>query len=453
MPNVTIAASSASVWWLRLLTMWAACLLSLAVSAHDIPAEVTVQAYLRPAGERLRLIVRVPLKAMRDVDYPRRAGGYLDLAQVGPALHEAAALWIADNLRLYETDRLLASPTIVDARISLETDRSFSTFEGALAHFNAPRLPVDNAVFWEQLLMDVMIDYTIASERSEFSVHPRLERLGIRTKTVLRYVLPDGAVRAFEYHGDQGLIRLDPRWHHAALRFVQSGFEHILAGADHLLFLLCLVIPFRRFVPLVVIVTGFTVAHSITLIASAFGAGPDALWFPPLIETLIALSIIYVALENIVGASVDRRWMIAFGLGLVHGFAFSFELRQNLQFAGEHLVTALLAFNVGVELGQILVLLLLVPLLNVLFRVVPERLGTIIISAFIIHAAWHWMVERGSELSRFPVPTLDAAALASLTRWIMALVALAGIAWIVSVIRQHRNRGEPRIDPTKRHEA
>ena len=64
----------------------------------------------------------------------------------------------------------------------------------------------------------------------------------------------------------------------------------------------CLVIPFRRIRPLVAIVTSFTVAHSITLIASASGFAPDALWFPPLIEVLIAMSIVYMALENIVGA-------------------------------------------------------------------------------------------------------------------------------------------------------
>ena len=69
-----------------------------------------------------------------------------------------------------------------------------------------------------------------------------------------------------------------------------------------------------------------------------------------------------MALENIVGAStVHRRWMITFGFGLVHGFGFSFALRQTLQFAGSHLLTSLLSFNVGVELGQLLVLVLLIP--------------------------------------------------------------------------------------------
>src|SRR4029453_18479606 len=154
-----------------------------------------------------------------------------------------------------------------------------------------------------------------------------------------------------------------------ALRFVVSGFWHILEGTDHLLFLCCLVIPFRRLRPLIIIVTSFTVGHSISLIPSAFGFVPDALWFPPLIETLIAVTIVYMALENIVyaamgklGRDVSRRWIIAFGL--VHGFGFSFALRQSLQFAGGHLLTALFGFNLGVEIGPIAVLLVLIPLLN-----------------------------------------------------------------------------------------
>src|SRR5260370_32821268 len=186
------------------------------------------------------------------------------------------------------------------------------------------------------------------------------------------------------------------------------GFFHILVGTDHLLFLFCVLIPFRRWRPLIAVVTSFTVAHSLTLIASAFNLGPDALWFPPLIETLIAISILYMALENIVGSNLQRRWMITFAFGLVHGFGFSFVLRETLQFAGPHLLTALLAFNVGVELGQLLVIVLLFPALGLLFRFVPERIGTIVLSALVAHTAWHWMLERGDRLSQFPWPALDA---------------------------------------------
>ena len=136
------------------------------------------------------------------------------------------------------------------------------------------------------------------------------------------------------------------------------------------------------------IVTAFTVAHSITLIASAYQLAPGALWFPPLIETLIAMTIFYMALENIVGVRPAARWVVTFAFGLVHGFGFSFVLEHTLQFAGSHLLTSLLAFNIGVELGQLLVLAILVPLLNLLFKhVVAERMGTIILSVIVGHTA------------------------------------------------------------------
>src|SRR4029077_18631684 len=174
--------------------------------------------------------------------------------------------------------------------------------------------------------------------------------------------------------------------------------------------------------PLIAVVSAFTAAHSITLIASAYNLGPDALWFPPLIETLIAISIVYMALENIVGSNVQRRWIISFGFGLVHGFGFSFALRQSLQFAGSHLLTSLLSFNIGVELGQLLVLSLLIPVLELLFRyVVAERMGTIILSALVAHTSWHWTTERCEQLRKFPFqwPEVNSAWLASAMRGLM----------------------------------
>jgi hypothetical protein len=187
---------------------------------------------------------------------------------------------------------------------------------------------------------------------------------------------------------------------------------------------------------LIPVVTSFTVAHSITLIASAYDLGPSALWFPPLIEMLIAISIVYMALENIVGGStIQRRWLLSFAFGLVHGFGFSFALRQSLQFAGSHLAASLLAFNVGVELGQLLVLLLMIPLLELLFRlVVAERMGVIILSALAAHTGWHWMLERANRLSQYRVEWAEwnAAFAASLMRYLMVAVVLAGLAWWVA---------------------
>ncbi|MDP6992995.1 MAG: HupE/UreJ family protein, partial [Woeseiaceae bacterium] len=250
--------------------------------------------------------------------------------------------------------------------------------------------------------------------------------------TIVRYLHVDGAERLYRFSGDPGLLQLDPRWHHAFFRFVGSGIDHILDGIDHLLFVICLLIPFRKIRPLVVIVTSFTIAHSITLIASVFGMTPNFLWFPPLIETIIAASIVYMAFENIVGGQWEKRWIIAFAFGLVHGFGFSFALSEIMQFAGGHLVTSLLAFNIGVEIGQLMIIVLAVPIINVLFRhVVAERMGTILLSAILAHSGWHWLSERASELAQysFQWPVMNATFFAAVIRWVMLLVIVGAILW------------------------
>ena len=172
------------------------------------------------------------------------------------------------------------------------------------------------------------------------------------------------------------------------------GFFHILDGTDHLLFLLCLVIPFRRLRPLVLVVTAFTVAHSITLVASAFDLAPSALWFPPLIETFIATSIVYMALENIVGpaqGAVDGRLRVRPRA----------RLRVLLRVAGNPAVRGFPSADLAPVVqrrrraGPAPRARLLVPALDLLFRsAVAERVGTIILSALVAHTAWHWMIER-----------------------------------------------------------
>lgn len=413
-----------------------------ATQAHEIPARVTILAFVKPVAHTLRLIVRVPLEAMRDMEYPLHGAGYLDIAAVDAMLPDAARTWIANSVDIYEGDTKLANAKIVAAHVALPSDRSFETYESAYKHVTSDTLRGGTELAWQQAMMDVLFEYDITSDHSRFSINPALARLGVRTNTILRFIPAGGAERAFEYSGDPGLVRLDPRWSQALLRFIELGFAHIMDGIDHLLFIICLVIPFRRIRPLIAIVTSFTVAHSITLFASALGFAPTALWFPPLIEVLIALSIVYMAFENIVGAKLERRWLIAFGFGLVHGFGFSFALRESLQFAGSHLVTSLLGFNVGVELGQLACLVVAIPVLNALFTyVVAERMGTILLSALVAHTAWHWMLDRFTTLReyRFTWPAFDLSLLTGTMRAMMLLLVLTGALWLMFALYRQLN--------------
>lgn len=416
--------------------------------AHEIPARVEILAFIKPEGQTLRVVARIPLASMRDVDWPLNKGAYLDIPRATPLLREAVKLWVTGYLTLYEDGNQLDAPGITATHISLPSDRSFETWNEAYHHTLGAPLDSATELPWQQAMLDLVLEYRIASDESHFSIHPALAHLGIRTTSVLRFLPPHSSERVFTYRGDPGVVALDPRWHQAALRFVREGFFHILGGIDHLLFILCLVIPIRRMRPLLAVVTAFTVAHSITLIAAALGFAPTALWFPPLIEALIAASIVYMALENIVAPQLQRRWMIAFGFGLVHGFGFSFALRESLQFAGTHLATSLLSFNIGVGLGQIAVLAVAVPLLGVAFRRgVAERMGIIILSAFVAHTAWHWLTERASALSeyRFAAPELDATFVTGVVRaLVLALIAGAAL-WLLDVL--FAPRGQARKAP------
>lgn len=400
--------------------------------AHEIPADVTVQAFVKPEADVLRMLVRVPVISLRDYDFPVRDPGYLEISAADPLLRDAADLWIASYVEMFEDGSNLGRPRVAAVRVAIPGDRAFRTYETALA--NVQSAPLEDGIDLpeQQAMLDVLLEWDIRSEASEFSIESMLAHLGLQTVTVLRFLPPGGAERAFQYTGVPGLVRLDPRWHQAAFRFVVLGFEHILDGIDHLLFLLCLIVPFRKFWALVPIVTSFTIAHSITLIAAAMGLAPNALWFPPLIETLIALSIVFMAFENIIGAKLQRRWAIAFGFGLVHGFGFSFALSESLQFAGAHLLTSLVAFNVGVELGQLFVLIIAVPVLSLLFKKwLPELMGVIALSAFLAHTGWHWFLDRGSDLLAydFGAPAASAELGATLMRWLMLALIVVGTLW------------------------
>ena len=422
-------------------------------SAHEIPSDVRVQIFVVPQADRLRVVLRAPIGAMNELEWPT-AGVFLDLSKAEPVLRQAATEWIGSRIDLYEDDRRLASPQLVAAIASPPSDISFDSYERALAHVTAAPVQRGADIALSQALLDVVLEYPIRSDRARFSIASRFDKAGVRSLTILKFLPPGGAERAFTIHDEPGIVRLDPRWFQAAWRFVDGGFFHILDGIDHLLFLLCLVIPFRRIAPLVPVVTAFTVAHSITLIASAYDMAPSALWFPPLVEVLIAVSIVYMALENIVSPVVRRRWIVAFAFGLVHGFGFSFALREELQFAGSHLLTALLSFNLGVEIGQLLVLVAIVPAFNLLFRLVPsERVAMIVVSALVAHTGWHWMTDRFALLRRYPLawPAFDAAFFALLTRWAMLAVAVGAVWWLIfGVLGTRRQRRPPHAQAVER---
>jgi hydrogenase/urease accessory protein HupE len=144
-----------------------------------------------------------------------------------------------------------------------------------------------------------------------------------------------------------------------APKFFAAGVEHIMTGYDHLCFLLAVVLWASRAWPVIKIVTAFTVSHSITLTLAALQVvNLPGQWT----EVAIALSIIYVAVENFFTRKVDGRWRDTFIFGFIHGFGFASGLIE-LGVPQRAIVPALASFNIGVEVGQIGVVLVVIPLL------------------------------------------------------------------------------------------
>jgi len=165
--------------------------------------------------------------------------------------------------------------------------------------------------------------------------------------------------------------------------FFLLGVEHILTGYDHLLFLLALALRGGNIWSLLKIITAFTVAHSITLALAAL----NIVVLPErLVEATIALSIAYVAAENLfMRQAVSHRWAVAFIFGLMHGFGFSNVLRE-LGLPKQGLIWALLNFNLGVEAGQAIAVLIAVPLLIWLrrFRWEPRAVAAISVVVLVV---------------------------------------------------------------------
>lgn len=189
------------------------------------------------------------------------------------------------------------------------------------------------------------------------------------------------------------------KWRTAA-RYIVSGIEHIAIGYDHIAFLLAVIVLGRRFWPLFKVVTAFTIAHSITLTVAVLGI---ATLPSMLVETLIAASIVYVAAENFFVRDIRHRWWLTFAFGLIHGFGFASVLR-DYGLPQDALGLALASFNIGVEIGQLLIVAAAVVVWQIGLRSAAalgfavteqrERQASLVISAAVLAAGLFWLAQR-----------------------------------------------------------
>jgi hypothetical protein len=434
--------------------------------AHDIPDEIAVQSYVRPQQNQLQVLLRIPLLAVADANLPKDGTGYLAMPYLDAALREAANQ-ISNGLVFLEGNERLIRYEMANARISLPSDRSYDTYESALARVRGAKLPDTTKVYYNQGFLDLELHYPIQSDQSAFSMRVLFGTgLANRTATYINFIRHDGAVRAFRIHDDTPLVRLDPKAHQAGWVFLKAGFYRFLDGLDHLLFVIVLALPFRRVRDMVKPFVAFAIAHSVALSVAAFGMSGFDTWFVPTVGALIALSLVYVSIENGIGQLgsgvifeaggrklyptpfarfLRHRWIVALVFGLFHGLGFAIALQETLQFAGSHPIAALISYNVGLELGTLIILAIVVPAANMLFaNAAVERAGILVVSVLVGHAGWHWMTERMAIARLSSWPVIDHNLLLTVVRWLLALAIVGGALWFAAGLLKKKPE-EPEI--------
>ena len=227
------------------------------------------------------------------------------------------------------------------------------------------RVTADDQPCTPDQLDQPFIVFQCVSAASQIRIEDQLDQVLGETHHVIALFTWTGGSQShsFSTKTPVAMVKLTEATTHSAASaasFFPLGIEHIATGYDHLLFLLALILCGGTLTSLIKIITAFTLAHSITLGIAALGlvSLPSAL-----VESVIALSIAYVAFENLFPRfALSRRWTISFAFGLVHGFGFS-SILQETGLPRDNLVWALLNFNLGVETGQLVAVLIAVPAL------------------------------------------------------------------------------------------
>jgi hypothetical protein len=306
------------------------------------------------------------------------------------------------SVNLFELDLLLALDRNLDARVELaELDARRAELVDYLADkvsvvVGGERVPAEVGAFKVGRSADgkPTFEATLRFVRREplgaFTIRCEpLTELGADHKTIAR-IVRDGRSEQFVFQQDVTYEAKERGFAASAAQFLELGIHHIFVGYDHLAFLIALVLPRQRWLDLVKIVTSFTVAHSLTLALATF----DVVRLPAtLVEAGIALSVAWVALENLWSKTFKRRWVVSFLFGLVHGFGFANVLKE-LDLGRSALAASLVFFNVGVEVGQVAIVSLLLPFLWLLARTPAYAASVKLGSLAIFVAGVYWFFER-----------------------------------------------------------
>jgi hypothetical protein len=326
-----------------------------------------------PLAARVALLVLLTALATDAVAHQGGVAGYAVIGVAGPSVRYSLTLWptaLPPPLAA-EIDRARAGD--LDSRERLIRTIREKVAVSAQDQRCAPGAGAVEAPAGAAQSVTLVVDFGCAENVRDLRIRDDLvEAFGTDYHTLARIDTPARTVQfAFATEARETRLAVDSDASgRGVISFVLLGVEHILGGWDHLLFLVGLLLRGGGLLSLAKIITAFTLAHTVTLALAVL----DVVVLPArLVEAVIALSIAFVAAENLfLNPAASRRWVVSFGFGLVHGFGFSSALKE-LGLPTQGLLLSLFGFNAGVELGQALVVAIAVPALMVIRHTRWER--------------------------------------------------------------------------------
>ena len=329
---------------------------------------------------------------------------YVDLEQLQTNLPGLGAIGEAGFEFTAKGERLQGSVEQVQLyRVGTQPD--FATLGEARAAFKSKTAvaETDKPLYVGDAVVDVVLRYGAGGPVGSYTVSSNLDPGLPGQETTANLILDygPGNPKVFRSRGlMQEPVEISRSTLSAIGTFILEGIRHILEGLDHVLFVVCLIIGAATLKSLLWRVTGFTLGHSVTLALGFFGFVPSGAWFVPAVETGIALSIIYAAAiairPSMTGANERYTFFVTCGIGLLHGLGFSFVLQNILQVTSPNIWQSLLAFNLGVEIGQLSIVLIVWPTFQLMRRMnlTIFRAAHITTAASCIAVASVWTVSR-----------------------------------------------------------
>lgn len=385
-------------WWVGAVLAASACaaLRPMPAFAHDIPPERPIRAYVKVGPDSVQLVVRIALDTLR-LSLPT-TDGRIDVDASLPRLHDAL-LKFGDAVRLFEGKSPL-EPTGRELRLSLPSDRSFDTYASASAHLETA-VPAAADIYANQGFLDARLTYPIAPRGARLSIQSQSTDTWGTAPVLSVVLLPiEGDERRYAIRGSSGRVAFNPTMYEAARRSFVAGLTIVFASAEHLMILICLIVPLRRLRDIAPIVVAAISGYAAAVVSGLALVRVDDP-FGQVIAASTTVVVAAAAVFNLVEPVLLMRWVLAGIAGVICGFAPADAVREERVFAGAHSLVSAVGLNVGIAVAQLFIVAAVAVWAQFfVHRSATARLRVLLISAIIADIAWHWASERAVPLWR-----------------------------------------------------